>query len=306
MYPKKETYRPAHFHVAHPCQGCAIARSAASGMMKDSAPRTKAKRGLAVTSRGYLHFMATSIRVIQALEEFFDTVTVQREVWGFSDTDIVPPRLMTVSTHIGGLVLGAYHGEQMIGFSLAMPGVKKGGQAYWHSHMTGVLPSFQNQGIGRQLKLKQREEARRAGIDLIEWTFDPLEIRNSHFNLERLGVIVRRFVPNQYGITSSRLHGGLPTDRLMAEWHVNSPRVQAIVDRGETVERRSQASVQVPLGIDQWRSSDVEKARHTQDRIRAEFLRLFGAGLAVVGYQRLSDGGSFELGSLEEQPVAVC
>lgn len=249
--------------------------------------------------------MAISIRVLQALEDFQKTVAVQREVWGFSDTDIVAPRLMTVAVHIGGLVLGAYHGEHMVGFSLAMPGVKKGGAAYWHSHMTGILPSFQNQGIGRQLKLKQREEARRSGIELIEWTFDPLEIRNAHFNLERLGVIVRRFIPNQYGITSSRLHGGLPTDRLMAEWHVNSPRVEAIVDRGETLERRAQASVHVPLEIDQWRSNDVEKARQAQDRIRAQFQQLLGGGLAVVGYQRASDGGRFELGNLDEQPVAV-
>lgn len=249
--------------------------------------------------------MAISIRVIEALEDFQNTVPVQREVWGFSDIDLVPPRLMTVSSHIGGLVVGAYDGEQMIGFSLAIPGVKKDGKAYWHSHMTGILPSFQNQGIGRQLKLRQREEARRAGIGLIEWTFDPLEIRNSHFNIERLGVIVRRFVPNQYGITSSRLHGGLPTDRLMAEWHVSSPRAEAIVDRGETVERRPQANVAVPREIDQWRSGDVEKARQTQDRIRAEFQQLLGTGLAVVGYQRTGEGGVFELGRLEDQPVAA-
>jgi predicted GNAT superfamily acetyltransferase len=248
--------------------------------------------------------MATSIRVIQALEDFQSTVPVQREVWGFSDTDLVPPRLMTVSTHIGGLVLGAYHGEHMIGFSLAMPGVKNDGKAYWHSHMTGIVPSFQNQGIGRQLKLKQREEARRAGIGLIEWTFDPLEIRNSHFNIERLGVVVRRFIPNQYGITSSRLHGGLPTDRLMAEWHVNSPRVEAIVERGETVERRAQSSITVPREIDQWRSGDIEQARQAQDRIRAEFQQFLGGGLAVVGYQRSSAGGVFELGRLEDQPAA--
>lgn len=250
--------------------------------------------------------MAISIRVIQALEDFQNTVPVQREVWGFSDTDLVPPRLMTVSSHIGGLVLGAYQGEHMVGFSLAMPGVKKDGKAYWHSHMTGILPPFQNQGIGRRLKLKQREEARRAGIGLIEWTFDPLEIRNSHFNIERLGVVVRRFVPNQYGITSSRLHGGLPTDRLVAEWHVNSPRVDAIVDRGETVERRAQAGVAVPREIDQWRSGDIEKARQAQERIRAEFQQWLGGGLAVVGYRRSDQGGAFELGRLEEQPVAAC
>jgi predicted GNAT superfamily acetyltransferase len=249
--------------------------------------------------------MEFSIRVLHELEDFRETVAVQREIWGFSDTDLVPPRLMTVSTHIGGLVLGVHEGDRMIGFSLAIPGVKADSKAYWHSHMTGILPPFQNQGIGRRLKLKQREEARRAGIGLVEWTFDPLEIRNSHFNIERLGVVVRCFVPNQYGITSSRLHGGLPTDRLVAEWYVNSARVEAIVDRGETVERRSEASIEVPGQIDEWRRQDVEKARQAQDRIRTEFQQLLAGGLGVVGYRRTPGGGAFELGRFEDQPAAV-
>jgi predicted GNAT superfamily acetyltransferase len=250
--------------------------------------------------------MEVSIRVIHELKDFQDTVTVQREVWGFSDTDLVPPRLMTVSTHIGGLVLGAYQGEQMVGFSLAMPGVKVDGKAYWHSHMTGIVPPFQNQGIGRRMKLKQREEARSAGIDLVEWTFDPLEIRNSHFNVERLGVVVRHFVRNQYGITSSRLHGGLPTDRLVAEWYVNSARVEAIVDRGETVARLAETTIEVPAQIDQWRRQDIEKARQAQDRIRNQFQQLLASGVGVVGYRRTAGGGVFELGRFENQPAAVC
>lgn len=249
--------------------------------------------------------MDVSIRVIHELKDFRETVPVQREVWGFSDTDIVPPRLMTVSTHVGGLVLGAYEGGRMVGFSLAIPGVKRGGKAYWHSHMTGIVPSCQNQGIGRRLKLRQREEALRAGIDLVEWTFDPLEIRNSHFNVERLGVVVRRFVPNQYGITSSRLHGGLPTDRLVAEWYVDSPRVRAIVDRGETVEHRVEATVEVPAQIEQWRREDMDKARQTQDAIRARFQQLLADGLGVVGYRRTAAGGEFELGRFPEQPDAI-
>lgn len=240
--------------------------------------------------------MAVSIRVIKNLEDFQAAVEVQRAVWGFSDTDLVPPRLMTVATHIGGLVLGAYDGEKMVGFSLAIPGVKPDGGAYWHSHMTGVLPALQNQGIGRLLKLKQREEAQRAGIALIEWTFDPLEIRNSHFNLERLGVVVSHFVPNQYGITSSRLHGGLPTDRLVAEWYVNSPRVQAIVDRGEAADKVVSAEIEVPVEIDDWRRNDVERAREVQQCVRERFQQLLGSGLAVVGYRRTSAAGVFELG----------
>jgi predicted GNAT superfamily acetyltransferase len=212
---------------------------------------------------------------------------------------------MAVATHVGGLVLGAYEGDRMVGFSMAVPGVKPAGKAYWHSHMTGVLPAFQNQGIGRLVKLRQREEAQRNGIDLVEWTFDPLEIRNSHFNLERLGVVVSQFVPNQYGLTSSRLHGGLPTDRLVAEWYVNGPRVRAIVDRGETVERRVTAEIDVPAQIGEWRHHDLPRALEEQNRIREQFQELLSAGLSVVGYRRSEAGGAFQLGRWEEQPVAV-
>jgi predicted GNAT superfamily acetyltransferase len=249
--------------------------------------------------------MDIAIRVLAELEDLFETAQLQRDVWGFSDTDLVPPRLMKVATEIGGRVLGAYDGARIIGFSLAIPGVKPSRETYWHSHMTGVLPGFQNRGIGRLLKLKQREEAQKAGIELIEWTFDPLEIRNAHFNVERLGVVVRRFIGNLYGITSSRLHGGLPTDRLVAEWHVNSPRVRAIVDGGEAVAKRCEAVIEVPLQIDEWRRGDVERARQAQDQIRAGFQQLFEAGLGVVGYQRTDRGGAFQLGRFEDQPSAI-
>src|SRR5208283_845949 len=108
------------------------------------------------------------------------------------------------------------------------PGIKPGPKTYLHSHMLGVLPEYRDAGIGRTLKLTQRDEARARGIDLIEWTFDPLEIKNAFFNIERLGAIVRRFVLNQYGTTSSPLNAGLPTDRCTAEWWISSPRVLAI------------------------------------------------------------------------------
>ena len=96
--------------------------------------------------------------------------------------------------------------------------------------MLGVLPEYRDAGVGRMLKLEQREDALARGIELIEWTFDPLEIKNAYFNMERLGAIVRRYVRNQYGTTTSHLHGGLPTDRCIAEWWIASRRVKAILD----------------------------------------------------------------------------
>src|SRR6201987_2077827 len=117
----------------------------------------------------------------------------------------------------------------MVGFTMALVGIH-GKTPYLHSHMTGVLPEYRARKIGRALKLFQREEALSRDIRLIEWTFDPLEMRNAHFNLNRLGAIARRYEPNLYGITSSPLHRGLATDRLVAEWYLDSPRVLAALD----------------------------------------------------------------------------
>ena len=238
------------------------------------------------------------VRVLTDHADFHATLAVQMQVWGFSETDCVPPRLCAVAEEIGGLVLGAFLGEQMIGYSLSFPGVKDGNRPYWHSHMTGVLPEHQNRGIGRRIKLFQRRQAVRAGIDLIEWTFDPLEIRNAYFNIERLGIIVRHFLPNQYGITSSRLHGGLPTDRLVAEWHVTSERVERTI-AGPPLERPAvAATIEVPSEIAELRETDAGKAREIQTRVRQQFQRHLADGLTVVGYQISNTAGVFQLAKL--------
>lgn len=238
---------------------------------------------------------SVEIRILDDHAEFQATLEVQRKVWVFSETDCVPPRLSIVAQEIGGLVIGAFAGDQMIGYSLTFPGVKSGGRPFWHSHMTGVLPEYQGRGIGRRLKLRQREEAVRAGIDLVEWTFDPLEIRNAHFNIERLGVIIRRFLPNQYGITSSKLHGGLPTDRLVAEWNVVSEHVEQVIEGDPRPPVDIQQTIEVPAEIAQLREKDPKAARQIQTRVRQQFQESFGKGLTVVGYTVTDKSGEFEL-----------
>jgi predicted GNAT superfamily acetyltransferase len=136
--------------------------------------------------------------------------------------------------------------------------------------MLGVLPEYRNAGVGRQLKIRQRDDALARSIDLIEWTFDPLDVKNAHFNIERLGATVRRYLRNQYGVSSSVLHGGLPTDRLVAEWWIARPR-----SRVEAIER-----IQVP--------ADIETARTKQAEIAGQFERGFAGGLAVVGFEDTS------------------
>src|SRR4051794_11780165 len=146
------------------------------------------------------------IHELKAHSEFAEVVRLQREIWGFQDVELLPLRLFVVASKIGGQLLGAFAGASMIGFCLCIPGLKPGGKAYLHSHMLGVLPSYRNTGLGRRMKLKQRQFALAGSVDLIEWTFDPLEIKNAFFNTERLGAIARRYVHNQYGTTSSHLH----------------------------------------------------------------------------------------------------
>ena len=174
------------------------------------------------------------IRGLTSHAEFQDAVRLQQQIWGFEEIELLPLRLFVVALKVGGQVFGAFDGQRMVGFCLAIPGLKQGGskaggKSYLHSHMLGVLPEYRDAGVGRRLKLAQRDEALVRGIDLIEWTFDPLEIKNAFFNIERLGAIVRRYVFNQYGTTTSHLHGGLPTDRCIAEWWIGSPRAEAII-----------------------------------------------------------------------------
>ena len=235
------------------------------------------------------------VRVLGTHEEFRATLAVQSGVWKFSEVDQVPPRILSVSKYIGGLILGAFDGDRMIGFSFALPGAKRNGSGYWHSHMTGVLNDHQGLGIGRLIKIKQREEALAAGIDRIEWFFDPLEIRNAHFNIDKLGVIVERFLPNQYGITSSPLHGGMPTDRLVADWQISSSRVTAIIEGRPKPDLRVEQTIEVPAEIAALRTGDPDKAEAIQTRVREQFQRYFADGLTVIGYRRCEAGGSFEL-----------
>ncbi len=176
------------------------------------------------------------IRALSTEAEFAEAVDLQKRIWNFADIELLPVRLFVVANKVGGHSFGAYDGARMVGFLLAIPGIKAGATSYLHSHMLGVLSEYRDLGLGRKLKLRQRDDAIARGIDLVEWTFDPLEIKNAFFNMERLGAIVRRYVENQYGTTSSPLHGGLPTDRCTAEWWVASERVKRIL-AGEKPDR---------------------------------------------------------------------
>ena len=242
------------------------------------------------------------LRRCHGLEELRACVVLQKEVWNFTDAELVPLRMFVVADKVGGQVMGAFDRKDMVGFALSVPGTRSG-HVYLHSHMLAVRKEHRNEGLGRRLKLLQREDALARGIELIEWTFDPLEIKNAYLNLEKLGAIARRYNINQYGITSSPLQGGLPSDRLIAEWWLKSKRVETLLATGKNPPFSGESTIAVPAQIYDWKAAPATRAQaqHVQEHNREQFLREFSQGLAVLGYERdLEGNGKFLLGHWDE------
>jgi len=174
------------------------------------------------------------IRALTTLEDCRQVAALERTVWGYTDSeDIVPPPVLIVSIKRGGILLGAFDDAgAMKGFVYSIPAVRDGRLTQW-SHMLGVAEDARNSGIGLRLKLAQRERALAMGVDLIEWTFDPLQALNASLNFSKLGVVVEHYEENIYGDSSSPLHAGSPTDRFVAEWKLTAPHVERrIAGRG--------------------------------------------------------------------------
>jgi chorismate synthase len=166
------------------------------------------------------------IRLARERADYDLCVLLQREVWALEDVEITSAMQMIASCHAGGLVqIAETTAGQAVGFVYAFPALR-GGAAYWHSDMLAVLPDHQKRGVGVRLKWAQREEALRRGLSLITWTYDPLQARNANLNLRRLGGTAVEYLSNFYGITTSALHHGLPTDRLLVRWDLNGERVR--------------------------------------------------------------------------------
>lgn len=232
------------------------------------------------------------IRPLESAEECALIAGIQKRVWGFDIGDFVAPRLFRVFGRIGGSCLGAFLDEDLVGYTLAFAGFKPGGTRYWHSHMAAVEPALQHMGIGYRLKLEQRREALRAGLELIEWTFDPLQARNAYFNVEKLGVDVSELLPNFYGITSSDLHGHLPTDRLVAAWHLRSPKVLDLLGGKARQSVPSDLAISIPSQI-----ADVarERAAEIQRKVRDQFRTAFRRGMTVRRFERSGRTGIYHL-----------
>lgn len=180
----------------------------------------------------------TLIRPLTTIDECRRAAALEQEIWGYPDAeDVVPPPILIASIKRGAILLGAFDDGPLIGFIYSAPAVKNGRLTQW-SHVLGVLPAARDSGVGARLKLAQRDAALQMGIDLIEWTFDPLQALTAHFNFSKLGVIVEEYEENVYGRSTSPLHGRVPTDRFVAEWRITQPHVERrIASWGQPVVR---------------------------------------------------------------------
>jgi len=262
------------------------------------------------------------IRSCSGFDELEACVRLEIETWGYDPSDVLPRKAFLLAQKIGGQVIGVFDtevgrspasggAESLVGFALSWPGIKNsklGPQPYLHSHMLAVREGYQNRGLGAKLKLEQRKDALKRGIRHMEWTFDPLEIKNAYLNLHKLGVIARRYEKNFYGASTSRLQGGLPTDRLVAEWELDSPRVEAIIEGRPADAHIIEARIPIPAQISEWRSSEAERERalDVQSDSRKRFHAAFSHGLAIVGFTRDAEGnGVYELGSLLQSDTSL-
>lgn len=253
---------------------------------------------------------AQSIRIqsLTELDQFDRCVALEEAIWGYDPADMIPRRMFLLASRIGGQVLAAFvdgndalSSATPVGFAMALPAFRNG-HAYLHSHMVGVLSGYRNRGIARALKLAQRDDALARGFDLMEWTFDPLEIKNAHINIARLGAVVRRYKHDFYGPSSSPLQGGLPTDRVYAEWWLRSRRVERAL-RGDPQPFDIAERVDVPSEIYAWKASPTQRnlALDLQTRNAQALESAFARKLTVLGYRRNPRGdGQFLLGPWDE------
>lgn len=186
------------------------------------------------------------LRDLQTLDDFSYAVELQRRVWGREYEDIVPAAIFAVVVKRGGILVGAFDRGTLVGFVFSIPGLKNGRVMQW-SHMLGVDEKYRRTGLGHKLKVSQRERALAQGLDLIEWTFDPMQAPNAHLNFARLGVVADEYLENIYGESGSVLHRGAPTDRFVVSWKIRTPHVVRRIQRDPKLTVRDAALDDVPI-----------------------------------------------------------
>lgn len=257
------------------------------------------------------------IRECTAIAELDSCIRLQREVFGLTDLEITPRRHLIVSRRAGGWTLGAFLAETLVGFVHTLAAVR-GDEIFGYSHMMAVAQAYQNQRVGARLKWSQRERMIREGRSFIQWTWDPMQARNAHFNLNRLGVTVSTYAENFYGtdyVTSPTLPAGaaaesgsgIDSDRLFADWQLQSPRVMELANgsagtpgSGPSIAGRPQVTIQIPADWTRLCKEDPAQAKQEQWRVRHEFQQAFAAGLIAAAFERSAEQPRYLLYEKEE------
>jgi predicted GNAT superfamily acetyltransferase len=245
---------------------------------------------------------ACIIRPLASYSEMKRAVEFQRVIWGSNFTELVPAVMFWAAVRTGGIVAGAFdNAGDMLGLLFGLTGWDGTGPIHW-SDMLGVHPAARGRGIGLALKRYQRDRLLEAGITRVQWTFDPLEARNAHINFARLGVTAREYIRDCYGASTSPLHRGIGTDRLVADWHLSAARVRRRMDeaadpptddlrdaplinapdeplRLDLAEPR--VSLRIPAEIQQLKERDAVAARRWREHTRAAFEAYLGRGYEV-------------------------
>jgi predicted GNAT superfamily acetyltransferase len=274
--------------------------------------------------------VTVEIRDFEKPSDYDACAQLQIDVWGFTPADAVPPLHLIAMHHYGGILVGAFEGERMVGFVCGFSGWDRG-RVFHHSHMLAVASDYRGSGLGEKLKWAQRERVLEQGIDLVNWTFDPLQAVNANLNVNRLGAVVSKYLINIYGESKSALHGSLPTDRFEAEWLLSSERVTRAL-RGELPDWPSWESLpranstetaaagfrvsaksdleidedvllaEIPESINRIMAKDMELALDWRLKIRELFCSYFEKDYGVKGFHR-SEGRAFYRLERDETPA---
>src|SRR4051812_702809 len=190
--------------------------------------------------------MPLLFRDLVSLDECAAVVELERQIWGPGYVDVVPVPILAITVKRGGILIGGFEGDRLVGFVYSIPGIKHNKPTQW-SHMLGVIAEYRSAGLGRELKLLQRDRALAMNLELIEWTYDPLQAANAHLNFAKLGVVVGEYEENVYGESASPLHRGNPTDRFVAEWWIQTPHVKRRIGNDAAARRIDEQAAAVPV-----------------------------------------------------------
>jgi predicted GNAT superfamily acetyltransferase len=228
-----------------------------------------------------------AIREIGQPAEMRAVEELQKEVWGIPDLDVVPLTHLVAAKEAGGVLIGAFDGDTLVGFVYGFPSFERGQLAH-HSHMLAVKPAYRNFDLGRRLKLAQRDHVKAQGIELISWTFDPLQSLNAHFNFNKLGVIADRYLPNFYGEDAASFLHQTGTDRVWVSWFISR-------ERGDPMAGEDQVVIEIPSDINALVQQSPETALRWRAETRRAFTEALNAGYIVRSFIRDQSGGKYLL-----------